>query len=90
VLAAAQGDELVLLDTRGERYYTLNDVGSRAWALLRDGATHARIVDVVRAEYELPASPDGDPIARDVARLLADLHAAGLIVAEPPAPAGRR
>jgi hypothetical protein len=82
VLATAQGDELVLLDLKGERYYTLNDVGSRAWTLLADGATRAAIVDVIRREYDVRAGDDGDPVEGDVARLIGELYAAGLVMAE--------
>jgi hypothetical protein len=84
VLATAQGDELVLLDLKGERYYTLNAVGSRAWTLLAGGATRDQIVEVIRREYDVPMESDGDPVERDVTRLLAELHAAGLVVADGP------
>jgi hypothetical protein len=85
VLSAAQGGELVLFDLEGERYYTLNEVGSRAWAILASGATGASIVEAIRGEYALPPGVDEERVAGDVARLLADLHAAGLIVADAPA-----
>jgi hypothetical protein len=82
VLATAQGDELVLFDMKGEQYYTLNAVGSRVWALLAGGATRSQIIDVIRREYDIPEGHDGDPVNGDVARLLRQLHAAGLVVAD--------
>lgn len=82
VLSAAQGSELVLFDLEGERYYTLNEVGSRAWAVLAGGATGASIVEAIRGEYALPPGVDEERVAGDVARLLADLHTAGLVVVD--------
>lgn len=82
VLATAQGGELVLFDTRGERYYTLNEVGSRIWALLAEATSPDEIVDQLRAEYAMPAGVPGDSIAQDVARLLDELHSAHLVSAE--------
>ena len=84
VLATAHGDELVLLDLEGERYYTLNEVGSRVWTLLDGGATRAGIVDAVRREYDIRAGIGGDTLEGDVARLLAELYAAGLVIADKP------
>jgi hypothetical protein len=84
VLATARGDELVLLDLEGERYYTLNEVGSRVWTLLDGGATRAGIVDTLRREYDIRAENSGDALDGDVARLLAELYAAGLVIADRP------
>lgn len=79
VLMTRQGEELVLLDTRGERYYTLNDVGAVAWRALAGSATCAMIADAVRQEFDTSAVPDRGGVERDVARLLDQLLAAGLI-----------
>jgi hypothetical protein len=81
VLATAQGDELVLLDTKGERYYTLDGVGSRIWTLLGAGATVPEIVDAIRREYVVAAGQAADPVEQDVARLVRELRAAGLVAA---------
>jgi hypothetical protein len=77
-LATAQGDELVLFDVRGGRYWTLNAVGSSVWALLAGGASPAEIVAGIRREYGIPAGAAEDPVERDVLRLLGELRAAGL------------
>lgn len=82
VLATPQGDELVLFDTSRERYYTLNDVGSRVWTLLALPMTATEIATVIRREYEVPRDPTLDPVAADVARLLRELHAAGMATVE--------
>jgi hypothetical protein len=82
VLWTSQGDELALFDTRGEQYYTLNEVGSRMWALLATSTTPSAIVDVLKREYEMPAELDGDLLETDVTRLLRDLLAADLVVVD--------
>jgi hypothetical protein len=78
VLATTQGSEVVLFDTRAERYYTLNDVGAAAWALLREPRTLDEMVNVIGGEYAVPRGV----VTADLHRLLEDLQAAGLLVAE--------
>lgn len=82
VLATAQGESLVLLDLERERYFTLNDVGSRVWMLLTDGATRREIAEIVRNEFQMPAGVTNDVVTQDVGRLLTELHVAGLVVAD--------
>lgn len=89
VLATSQGAELVLLDTKGERYYTLNEVGSHIWETLTDGATYEEIVDGIRRCYDMPAQQLDDPVERDVLQLLRSLWDAGLILADPTASSRR-
>ncbi len=81
VLATRQGDGVVLLDTRAERYFTLNDVGGHVWGVLATPAALGQIVDSIRAVFHVPAG--GVPeVERDVAALLTDLQAAGLVIAD--------
>jgi hypothetical protein len=89
VLATPQGDEVVLFDTTGERYFTLNDVGTRIWTMLGKPTTCTEIVNGIRREYDAPSDPEHDPVERDVSRLLRDLQAAGLVIAERLSPASR-
>ena len=83
VLMTRQGEELLLLDTRAERYYTLNDVGAVAWSTLAEPGTCAAIVEAIRREFVDSAAPEPAVIARDVARLMEQLVAAGLVSVEP-------
>jgi len=83
VLMTRQGEELVLLDTRRERYFTLNDVGAIAWIALAEPGTCAAIVEAIRREFVDSAAPEPAVIARDVARLMEQLVAAGLVSVEP-------
>jgi hypothetical protein len=80
VLATAQGEEVVLLDTSRERYYTLNAIGARVWELLERSTTFGELVSAIRAEYDAPSGSDADRVEEDVARLLTQLRTAGLLV----------
>lgn len=82
VLATTQADEVVLLDTGRERYYTLNEVGAHIWALLARPATLDELAEAIRCEYRAPAAAALDPIRDDVIRLLRDLHVAGMLLVE--------
>lgn len=83
VLVTKQGEEIVLLDTRGERYYTLNDVGAVAWNALTEPKTHAGIVEVIRRAFDTAVAPDPAVVERDVALLMEQLLAAGLVSVDP-------
>jgi hypothetical protein len=83
VLATPQGGELVLFDTSRECYYTLNEVGARVWVLLALPMAASEIAAVIRREYEVPRDAAADPVTADVTRLLRELHAAGMVTAEP-------
>ncbi|HEY0971266.1 MAG TPA: PqqD family protein [Gemmatimonadales bacterium] len=70
-------DGAVLLSTRTEVYYQLNEVGATVWELLAD----AHGLDVLCEEVgRRHPGGDADAVRRDVAALLAELSAEGLIV----------
>ena len=77
VLATAQGEEVVLLDTSRERYYTLNAIGARVWELLECSTTFAELVAAIRGEYD---APTGSDVGVDVGQLLTQLRTAGLLI----------
>lgn len=58
-----------------EAIYTLNEVGSRIWALLEQPMTLRQIADRIQAEFEV--SPD--VAARDVAEFIEMLRGARLV-----------
>jgi hypothetical protein len=89
VLATPQGDEVVLIDVAGERYFTLNAVGRSIWTMLAEPVTLAEIAESVRREYDVPSDRGHDSVGRDVERLLRDLLSASLI-APASIPAGAR
>jgi hypothetical protein len=80
VLATAQGNELALLDMKRERYYTLNEVGSRAWTLLALGTTRSAIVETICREYDVTSAGGEYAVDEDISRLLSQLYEAGLVV----------
>jgi hypothetical protein len=73
--------ELVLLDMQGERYYTLDDVGTRCWQLLADHGDIDRVVAAMLTEFDV----DEATLRSDLDALIAKLSAAGLVVPADPA-----
>ena len=67
--------ETVLLDLESEQYFGLDEVGTRIWKLIRKGSTTADVVDMLLQEYDV----DRPQLEKDVAELLQELVAAGLI-----------
>lgn len=74
-LSQAVAGETVLLDLRSEKYFGLNDVGTRVWDLLQHTDDVAAIRDRLLAEYAV-AEPQLDA---DLNELLGRLLAAGLV-----------
>ena len=54
VIARDLGEELVLLDTRDEQYYSLDEVGAFIWQLIDGQRTVADLAAAVAAEYDAP------------------------------------
>jgi hypothetical protein len=69
------GGETVLLNLRSEQYFGLDEVGTRIWQLVTEGATAEAIVAQLLAEYDA----DEATIRGDVERLLQELAGAGLL-----------
>jgi len=71
--------ESVLLDLRSQKYFGLDEVGTRAWQVLEEtgdlGAVHARLAQ----EYEVDAAR----LERDLDELFERLLAAGLVEERP-------
>jgi hypothetical protein len=76
VLAAHLGDEAVLLDLSGKRYYRLNETAAVVFRALEGGSDRAGAIRQLVAEFEV-SEPDA---AAAVDVLLADLAARGLVV----------
>lgn len=66
---------LALLETQSNIYFSLNSVGADIWRLLAKGLCESQIVSEIAAEY----AAEPAIIEADVAALLSDLLAAGLI-----------
>lgn len=54
VVSVVQHVDTALLDLRSERYFTLNEVGTRIWELLADGTEVAVIIELLAEEYDAP------------------------------------
>lgn len=69
VLFQPLGSEAVLLNLNNNRYYGLNEVGARTWALLQEhGAVDAAVAQLLE-EYEV----DEATLRQDVETLVAQL-----------------
>jgi hypothetical protein len=75
VLSQAVQDETVLLDLEQERYYGLDDVGSRVWELLCADVAPSRLMEWLLREYDV----DEPQLRADLEALLNELIAAGLL-----------
>jgi len=70
--------EGVLLDLETEQYYTLDDIGVRMWQLLHENKEVELVVAPLLGEYDV----DEATLRQDLAKLIARLSEAGLIVVE--------
>ena len=75
VLSVVQDTDTALLDLRSERYFTLNEVGTRIWELLGEGTEFAVMVELLAEEYDAPS----EAIAADARTLLTRLERSGLV-----------
>lgn len=78
VLAQEVGDEVVLLDLAGERYFGLDPVGTRIWNLLPDSADLTGVLTQLCAEFNAPR----EQIETDLLALVAALREAGLVTVD--------
>lgn len=78
VLHQQLGEETVLLNLTTERYYGLDEVGTRVWQLLREHRTLDPVVAALLDEYDV----DETALRTDIVRLLDELADLGLIRVE--------
>jgi hypothetical protein len=74
VLFRALDAEAVLLNLKSGVYFGLNPVGTRAWQLLAEHRTLARVCDVMVDEYDV----EREVLERDLLELGRQLQDAGL------------
>ena len=75
VLSQELDGETVILDLRGERYLSLDSVGSRFWQLVQNGADAEAACGILLQEYDVEEAV----LRRDLAELIAAMRAAGII-----------
>mgnify|MGYP000111309269 CR=1 FL=1 len=56
LLSAAVGDELLMMSAAEGKYFNLNDVGSRIWALLEQPMSIEALVLALTSEYDVDAA----------------------------------
>ena len=71
------GDGVAILDSRENRYFSLNPVGAVIWSKLDGRAAAEDVAGAVVEAFEI----DAETARRDVERLLSELAEAGLIEA---------
>jgi PAS domain-containing protein len=71
--------ETVLLDPNAERYFGLDNVGTRFWQLLQEHDDLEQIVTVMLDEYDV----DEATLRHDLGGLIGRLAAEGLVLEEP-------
>jgi hypothetical protein len=72
-------NEAVVLNLASGTYFGLNEVATRAWGLLKAGASLADVHSALLAEYEV----DAETLTRDLLAWAERLLHQGLIVSEP-------
>ena len=81
--------EIVILDFSGGRYFSLDEIGTRIWKGLVDGATPREIATAIASEFAV----DPERALADVTSLVDELIAKGLVAIRPPSseagPGGR-
>jgi Coenzyme PQQ synthesis protein D (PqqD) len=75
VLAAHLGDEAVLLDLNGKRYYRLNETGAVVFRALEDGEGREGAIRRLVAAFDVSESDASSAVDA----LLTDLAARGLV-----------
>lgn len=72
--------EAVLLNLDNDRYYGLDDVGTRMWQLLEKHGDLATVLEHLLAEYA--GEVDESTLRQDLGELVGKLAAAGLLTVE--------
>jgi hypothetical protein len=78
VLFSEMADESVLLNLQSERYFILDDIGTRMWQLLAQNGDTAAVLDILLKEYDV----DEATLRQDLAKLLTELADANLVQIE--------
>ena len=75
VLVQELDGEAVVLDLNSERYFGLDDVGTRIWQQLLEHGRLERVCEEMRKEYDV----DESTLLADVVRLVEELIGAGIV-----------
>jgi len=75
------GDESVLLNLDNDRYYGLDDVGTKMWQLMAEHGDIETVVDRLLIDYA--GQTDAPTVRRDLGTLINKLTEAGLLTVAP-------
>jgi hypothetical protein len=75
VRSVRHGERTVLMDLDSERYFSLDEVAGRIWDLMEEPRSISALATDLSAVYDAPV----EEIELDVAELLANLSAEGLV-----------
>ncbi len=75
VLFTTVDGDAVLLNTRSNQYFALDEVGARVWNLLTEGKSLRAAYEILLDEYEV----DPVPLERDLLELVGHLTENGLV-----------
>ncbi len=75
VLYTTVEQDAVLLNTRTNKYYSLNEVGARFWNLLAEGKTLREVYQALLGEFEVEAPR----LEQDLLELVERLLKSGLV-----------
>ncbi|WP_292291036.1 PqqD family protein [Marivita sp.] len=78
VVSSNIGGSLALLDTKSDRYFSLNGTGATVWELLETPRTLPDLCSEIGKKYQLSPEECRD----DIAEILTALHHEGLIEGE--------
>ena len=81
VLVQELEGEAVLLNLASERYFGLDDVGTRIWQHLSTYGRLDRVCEAMQDEFDV----DAEILRADVLRLVEELIAAGIVTVAPTA-----
>ncbi len=69
------GGEAVILDSKSEQHFSLDEIGTRIWLLLQENTDIQMAYETMLTEYDVEA----DTLKTDIQQLLGELLDAGLI-----------
>lgn len=76
VLSQEVGGETVLLDLASERYFGLDDVGTRIWQLLQEQGNLRAVYQCMLDEFDV----EPDRLEEDLLKHVGELAEAGLVI----------
>ena len=75
VLVRELDGESVILNLKSERYFGLDEVGTRIWAVLSTSESIQSAYEMLLSEYDV----DGEQLRRDMQELVEQMVAHGLV-----------